>query len=76
MKKEKWYGDMGYKEFMSTPRRKKWDEPVLCSTLVIVPLHIRWYQVAWYSIIKMITRLLKLEVPEPYTYQRHLHDSG
>ena len=66
--------EMTRQEFCRLPHRK-WDEEIICDSLIILPASFDWFGLLKYHIRSLIAKIFHLEAPPIYSIG-HLHDSG
>jgi hypothetical protein len=67
--------DMTYDDFLKLPHRK-WDEDVVCDSIVILPMKINNWQMLWYNVRKYLSSKWSI-FKEPEIYEVFgMHDSG
>ena len=66
---------MTRREIGAIPYRKKWDEEILCDSLVILPARFDLFSAILWKAKKFVSSFFGLEAPPIYQI-KHLHDSG
>jgi len=65
---------MSKEDFKKLPHRK-WDEKIICDSIIILPADFDWFSWIKYWIKYFLAKILKLEKPEIFEIN-HMHDSG